>query len=155
VGQGHAAHPAPLRGIERLGMTLLDFVIILGKIVFLTMLFVMPVASILTWAERRQSAMAQDRLGPNRANIGRWRMWGLLHFLADALKMMFKEDVVPAKVHRPLYTLAPLLALAPALIIFAIVPFGDFICLHSLGARGVSDATQCAEGGSTLLQIAH
>jgi len=57
--------------------------------------FLMPLASLLTWAERRQSAMMQDRLGPNRANIGRFRAWGLLHFLADAVKMIFKEDFVP------------------------------------------------------------
>ena len=55
----------------------------------------MPLASILTWMERRQSAMMQDRLGPNRANIGPFKAWGITHFLADALKFMFKEDFVP------------------------------------------------------------
>ena len=53
------------------------------KWVGLAFLFVMPVASLLTWAERRQSAMMQDRLGPNRANIGKFRAWGILHFVAD------------------------------------------------------------------------
>src|SRR6185503_18375572 len=98
------------------------------KWLFVVLVFVMPLASLLTWAERRQSAMMQDRLGPNRANIGPFRLWGITHFLADALKMMFKEDFVPAKAHKALFTLAPILALAPALIVFAIVPFGDFIC---------------------------
>ena len=60
----------------------------------------MPLASLLTWAERRQSAMMQDRLGPNRANIGPIKLKGILHFVADALKMIFKEDFVPANVHR-------------------------------------------------------
>ena len=124
------------------------------KFVALVLVFVMGLTSVLTWAERRQSAMAQDRLGPNRANLGRWRGWGLFHFLADALKMMFKEDVMPAKVHKTLYTLAPVLALAPAFIVFAIVPFGDFICTSDLLKHGVHDATQCTEG-STYLQIAH
>jgi NADH-quinone oxidoreductase subunit H len=98
----------------------------------LIMLFVMPVASLLTWAERRQSAMMQDRLGPNRANIGPIRMWGILHFVADALKMLFKEDFVPARAHRALFTLAPLLAVAPVFISFALIPFGPPINFHEL-----------------------
>ena len=77
----------------------------------LIILFVMPVASLLTWAERRQSAMMQDRLGPNRANIGNVRAWGILHFVADALKMLFKEDVVPAKAQKFLFFLSPILAI--------------------------------------------
>jgi NADH-quinone oxidoreductase subunit H len=99
----------------------------------LVMLFVMPVASLLTWAERRQSAMMQDRLGPNRANIGPIRLWGILHFVADALKMIFKEDFVPARAHRILFTLAPIMALAPVLIAFALIPFGPPIEFHRLG----------------------
>jgi NADH-quinone oxidoreductase subunit H len=124
------------------------------KFVALVLIFVMGTTSVLTWAERRQSAMAQDRLGPNRANIGPFRAWGLFHFLADALKMLFKEDVVPAKVHKTLYTLAPILALAPAFIVFTIVPFGDFVCTSDIFKHGVHDASQCTDG-STYLQIAH
>lgn len=97
------------------------------KWLILVMLFVMPVASLLTWAERRQSAMMQDRLGPNRANIGPIRLWGILHFVADALKMIKKEDFIPANAHKPLFSLAPILALAPVLIAFAIIPFGPTI----------------------------
>src|SRR5262245_8018545 len=83
------------------------------KWAFLILALVMPLASLLTWAERRQSAMMQDRLGPNRANIGPIKLWGILHFVADALKMISKEDFVPEKAHRALFTLAPILALAP------------------------------------------
>ncbi|HWM87110.1 MAG TPA: complex I subunit 1 family protein [Kofleriaceae bacterium] len=97
------------------------------KWIFLILLLVMPLASLLTWAERRQSAMMQDRLGPNRANIGPIRLWGILHFVADALKMISKEDFVPEKAHRALFTLAPILALAPVFIAFAIIPFGPTI----------------------------
>jgi NADH-quinone oxidoreductase subunit H len=78
--------------------------------------------------ERRQSSMMQDRLGPNRANIGSFRAWGILHFVADALKFLFKEDFVPPKAHRFLFALAPILALAPALIVAAILPFGPPLC---------------------------
>lgn len=97
------------------------------KWLLLVMLFIMPVASLLTWAERRQSAMMQDRLGPNRANIGPIRLWGILHFVADALKMIGKEDVVPAKAHKQLFSLAPILALAPVLVAVSIIPFGPTI----------------------------
>ena len=102
------------------------------KWLFLILGLVMPLASLLTWAERRQSAMMQDRLGPNRANIGPIKLKGILHFVADALKMIFKEDFIPANVHKGLFALAPILALAPVLIAFAIIPFGPTIYPHSL-----------------------
>jgi NADH-quinone oxidoreductase subunit H len=117
----------------------------------LVMLFVMPVASLLTWAERRQSAMMQDRLGPNRANIGPFRFWGIAHFLADALKMMFKEDFVPAKAHKPLFTLAPILALAPVLIAFSLIPFGPpFNWAHKWEVLPPSMAPGGIPTGSTM-----
>ena len=76
-----------------------------AKIAFIILGFLMPLASILTWMERRQSAMMQDRLGPNRAYIAipglKWRprAWGITHFVADALKFMVKEDFQPSKAH--------------------------------------------------------
>ncbi len=100
------------------------------KWLFLVLVLVMPLASLLTWAERRQSAMMQDRLGPNRANIGPIKLKGILHFVADALKMIFKEDFIPANVHKGLFTLAPILALAPVFIAFAIIPFGPTVFPH-------------------------
>lgn len=103
------------------------------KWAFLVLALVMPLASLLTWAERRQSAMMQDRLGPNRANIGPIRLWGILHFVADALKMIGKEDFIPEKAHKGLFALAPILALAPVLIAFSIIPFGPTIFPHELG----------------------
>jgi NADH-quinone oxidoreductase subunit H len=111
------------------GWAILDFPA--TKWLILILLLVMPLASLLTWAERRQSAMMQDRLGPNRANIGPIKLKGILHFVADALKMIFKEDFIPANVHRGLYALAPILALAPVLVAFAIIPFGPTIFPHS------------------------
>lgn len=105
------------------------------KLVILILAFVMPLASLSTWAERRQSAMMQDRLGPNRAEVTipglGWtlRLWGITHFVADALKMAFKEDLVPSKVDKLLYGLAPVMAIAPVLITFAIIPFGSDLCV--------------------------
>ena len=102
------------------------------KIAFMIMGFLMPLASILTWLERRQSSMMQDRLGPNRANIGPIKAWGITHFLADALKFMGKEDYVPGKAHKFLFMWAPIMAMAPALIVAAIIPFGPPLCWGEL-----------------------
>lgn len=112
------------------------------KLALLILAFVMPLASLSTWAERRQSAMMQDRLGPNRANIGPFRLWGIAHFIADALKMMFKEDLVPARVDRFLYGLAPVMAIAPVLITFAVIPFSSDLCVGFLGSV-VDASTHC------------
>jgi len=75
-------------------------------------------AALMVWAERRVSAFMQDRLGPNRVGPA-----GLLQPIADLLKFMFKEDVIPGHVNRGLYVLAPALSLVPALIAFAVVPY--------------------------------
>ncbi len=102
------------------------------KIAFIILGFLMPLASILTWMERRQSAMMQDRLGPNRANIGPIKLFGITHFLADALKFMGKEDYVPGKAHKFLFMWAPIMAMAPALIVATIIPFGPSLCWGEL-----------------------
>ena len=109
------------------------FVVVFGVIKILALLlgFGMGLASILTWMERRQSSMMQDRLGPNRANIGPFKMWGITHFMADALKFMFKEDFVPPMAHKFLFMWAPVMAMAPALIVAAIIPFGAPLCWGS------------------------
>ena len=113
---------------------------------------VMPLASLLTWAERRQSAMMQDRLGPNRANIGPVKLKGILHFVADAVKMIFKEDFIPSSVHKGLYILAPILALAPVLVAFAIIPFGPTIFPHALGAPLDTYTLAIAPGSSQFAE---
>ncbi|HTA17784.1 MAG TPA: complex I subunit 1 family protein [Polyangia bacterium] len=111
----------------------LGFVILAAtaKILFMILGFLMPLASILTWLERRQSAMMQDRLGPNRANLPmlfNTKLWGITHFMADAVKFLFKEDYVPSKAHKFLFMWAPVMAMAPALIVAAIIPFGPSLC---------------------------
>jgi NADH-quinone oxidoreductase subunit H len=123
------------------------------KWLLLVFAFVMPVASLLTWAERRQSAMMQDRLGPNRANIGPIRLKGILHFVADAIKMISKEDFIPGSVHRGLFALAPLLAIGPVLIAFAIIPFGPTIFPHSF--TDVLDPAQLARLSEAPPDIVH
>jgi NADH-quinone oxidoreductase subunit H len=112
------------------------------KVFLLLMTFVMPLASLSTWAERKQSAMMQDRVGPNRANIGPLKLWGILHFVADAIKMITKEDVVPAKVDRFLFALAPIMAIAPVLITFSIIPFGSDLCVGHV-TQAITDPAMC------------
>jgi NADH-quinone oxidoreductase subunit H len=110
------------------GSTSFTAVAALAKSAFFILLFTMPLAGILTWMERRQSAMMQDRVGPNRANIGPFTLWGIPHFVADALKMIFKEDFVPPQANKFLFALAPILSVAPVLIATAIIPFGAPLC---------------------------
>ena len=80
------------------------------------------VAPIMNWVERRACAYIQDRPGPNRVGP-----LGLFQPLADALKFMFKEDVTPALADKPLYLMAPALALLPAFTTFVVIPFGPDI----------------------------
>jgi len=129
----------------------------LAKSVFFMLLFAMPLAGILTWMERRQSAMMQDRVGPNRANIGPFTLWGIPHFVADALKMIFKEDFVPPRADKFLFALAPMLAVAPVLIASAIIPFGAPLCFGHMteavpsGACAQPIALQAAQLDAGLL----
>ncbi len=121
------------------------------KIVFFVLLFTMPLAGILTWMERRQSAMMQDRVGPNRANLGRFTLWGIPHFVADAIKMIFKEDFIPPKANKLLFALAPVMALMPVLLATAIIPFGAPLCFGRM-TEAVASGT-CA--APVDLQAAH
>jgi NADH-quinone oxidoreductase subunit H len=105
-----------------------DFLIVLAK-VLLVLFGLLSLAGLLTWAERKQSAIMQDRIGPNRANLGKLTLIGLLHPLADGIKMITKEDFIPAGANRFLHTLAPAAALFPALVVFAVIPFGDVVHL--------------------------
>ncbi len=77
------------------------------------------IAPIMVWVERRGSALIQDRPGPNRLGP-----WGILQPLADVFKFLFKEDLTPSSVDKPLYLLAPVLAVLPALSTFVVIPFG-------------------------------
>jgi NADH-quinone oxidoreductase subunit H len=70
-------------------------------------------------AERKISAWAQDRLGPNRVGP-----WGLLQPIADGIKFLLKEDIIPSHVDKLFYMLGPSIAVSTALLAFAVVPFG-------------------------------
>ena len=78
--------------------------------------------SIMTWVERRLSAIIQYRLGPNRVGP-----FGLLQPIADGVKFIQKQDIIPAEAHKLFYLLAPALAVIPALCAFAVIPFGPTV----------------------------
>jgi NADH-quinone oxidoreductase subunit H len=78
----------------------------------------------LIYVERKIAAYAQDRIGPNRAGGEFGVPFGLLQPLADGAKMLLKEGVIPGYVNKPLYMLAPMIAIVATVIAFAVVPFG-------------------------------
>ncbi|MCH6580861.1 MAG: NADH-quinone oxidoreductase subunit NuoH [Nitrospinae bacterium] len=102
----------------------IDLAITMVKIIFIVTITVGFFAPVLTWVERKQSAIMQDRIGANRADILGFTALGLFHILSDAIKMFTKEDFIPEGANRALHTLAPIIALTPAILTFAVVPFG-------------------------------
>ncbi len=87
---------------------------------------------LLIWFERKASAFMQDRTGPNRAAIAGVRLGGVVHTIADVVKLVFKEDIIPAQVHRFYYLLAPFIAMMVSLMTFAVIPFADTLVLGDL-----------------------
>ena len=107
---------------------MLDLVIKL-TLVGIVFFGVLNLAGLHTWIERKQSAIIQDRIGANRASIFGFRLMGLFHPLADAVKMFTKEDIIPAGADRALHTLAPAFSVFFALVAFAGIPFGDRVAI--------------------------
>jgi NADH-quinone oxidoreductase subunit H len=98
--------------------------VLVAKTLFIFLLVVGVFAPIMTWVERKQSALMQDRVGANRASILGITVLGLIHPLADVIKMITKEDTIPAGAHRVVHLLCPFIAAVPALIGFAVIPYG-------------------------------
>ena len=107
---------------------------------------IMTLAPMLVMAERRICAAIQNRVGPNRVGP-----MGLLQPLADVIKLLFKEEIIPDRADRTLFSLAPLLAFAPAAISFVAIPVGRdlqvadlnvgvlyVLAITSLGVYGIS-----------------
>jgi NADH-quinone oxidoreductase subunit H len=89
------------------------------KFVLLLFAGILPLIAYLTFAERKILGFMQVRTGPNRVGP-----WGLLQPIADVMKLLVKEDVIPNKAVRWAFIIAPCLVVGPALVIFSIVPFG-------------------------------
>ena len=101
------------------GLEWLAFAITALAIIGLVINGVLGGVIVLIWGERRLFGRFQSRTGPNR-----WGPFGMLTSVADAIKTMFKEDVVPVDADRILFNLAPILIATPALLVFAVIPFG-------------------------------
>jgi len=86
---------------------------------------------VLIWIERRGAGFMQDRLGPNRTAIGNISMAGIVQSIADAIKLIFKEDMVPRDANKVLFAIGPMFALFAAVTAFAVIPFGPDV--HVMG----------------------
>ena len=100
------------------------------KTIVILLILVTAVAYV-TLMERKVMAWIQMRVGPNRVGLGKFRLWGLMQPLADGLKMIFKEDIIPLQANQWLYVLAPALSLIPALMTFIVIPYGSQITLFN------------------------
>jgi len=108
--------------------TLLTVIIILLKIIALLVPLLLGVAY-LTFAERKVIGYMQVRLGPNRVGPKGW-----LQPIADAMKLMFKEIIIPTRADRFLFLLAPVLSFGPAIAAWAVIPFADGMMISHLDA---------------------
>ena len=97
---------------------------VVAKTLFIILVVVGALAPVITWVERKQSAVMQDRIGANRADVAGITLLGLLHPAADVLKLLSKEDVVPLGANRFMHLISPLIAAVPAIIAYAVIPFG-------------------------------
>src|SRR5215212_5415020 len=119
-----------------------------AKTLFLIFLVVLPMVSYTVYAERRVSALIQDRVGPNRTgfpltllgfkkDFSPW-LGGLGQPVADAVKFLLKEEFTPAHVNKLYFWMAPCLAMIPALATLAVVPFGNFLFGHKMVVADVN-----------------
>src|SRR5215471_1093055 len=99
-----------------------QFVIPLLKIVIVLFGVVLPAVTYMVLLERKVIAWAQSRLGPMRVGP-----YGVLQPIADAVKLMIKEDITPVRADKWVFTAAPIISMVPALIVYAVIPFGPTV----------------------------
>jgi NADH-quinone oxidoreductase subunit H len=100
----------------------IDYILIPLIKIAIIMAIVPGYVAVITLAERKVIAWMQVRLGPMRVGP-----WGVLQMVADPLKLLLKEDIIPDRADRMLFILAPVICLIPALIVFAVIPIGPSI----------------------------
>jgi NADH-quinone oxidoreductase subunit H len=106
---------------------LLGAVLVLLVAAAIVLLFMAPVAGIITWVERRVSARMQSRIGPNRAGPQGFLVW-----MADGIKSIMKEDIIPTESDHPLFRLAPYLVFLGVSATFCVMPFGQHLIAADL-----------------------
>jgi len=134
-------------------MDWLSFTLIttLIKIVGLCFVAILGLVSYTVYAERRVSAIIQDRVGPNRVGLPLTLLGfkkdvsflGLFQPLADGIKFILKEDFTPAHVKKFYFWLAPALCLVPALLTCAVLPFGSSITIPCMKSPWVCHWCRC------------
>ncbi len=111
-------------------MSQLDILLLILRVAFgafVPMCFI----AVLVWMERRGAAYFQDRSGPNRANILGFRAGGLVQNLADGIKLITKEDVIPGHIkHKFYFVIAPVIVFMIAVASFGAVPFADVLVIN-------------------------
>ncbi len=102
----------------------MDYLIIILKALFI---WIVPLIFLLVliWVERKGSSFIQDRTGPNRAAIAGVRLAGLVHLIADVVKLLWKEMMIPAGVNRLFFMVAPFIGFTFVLLSFAVIPWAD------------------------------
>ncbi len=103
---------------------MIEFVLIPIIKIVAVILFIIVSVIIYVWFERRAWGFIQSRLGPNRVGP-----FGLLQMIADTLKLLIKEDIIPQKADRLLFNLAPIMVVVPVIVVFGLIPFGEGIRL--------------------------
>ncbi|MDQ3879262.1 MAG: NADH-quinone oxidoreductase subunit H, partial [Actinomycetota bacterium] len=103
-------------------MSLTALVLIALAKVVVAFVALLLVTVVTVWAERKVIADMQARIGPNR-----WGPYGIMQTLADGVKLFFKEDFRPGLADRWTYAIAPVAAMVPAFLAFAVIPVGDHI----------------------------
>ncbi len=123
-------------------------ILILVKIL-VPFLIIFNIIPVLIWLERKGSAYIQDRRGPNRASLfGVIRLGGMIHSLADVVKLLMKEDIIPSKANKFFYILAPFTAMTVACMTFAVIPFAAPIVWD-----GITLSFQSADLNAGILYI--
>ncbi len=122
---GWAAEGAVRLGVpQSYGVAIANALLLLAVVQMIT-------GSGLTIGERKWSAMMQNRIGPNRIRVFGNPLGGMPFLVADALKMLTKENIEPSQRSRLLYELAPMVAFAPAFVLFAVVPVGPDVAVQT------------------------
>ena len=126
-----------IQGLNNLlGQALPDWLVtLIGMAIVITFILLFPpvVFMIMTWLLRRILGRMADRFGANRVGIGRfnkertrqrWSLWGLMQPIADGVKMFTKEDIIPSRGDIWLHRIAPIAAIVPSFLVFAVIPIG-------------------------------